>query len=99
MSTQEEIAIARNANYFEIACRAAQDASALAAAILESLNQGDLRKDHKDANAIMEAHGHLLASVSALLIKGDDFDDLDRIDKAREKHARQWLKQLGVDWR
>lgn len=98
MQTQEEKAIARHANYLEIACRAAQDASALAAAILESFNQGDLRKDRKDANAILDAYGHLMASASALLIKGADFDP-SRIDVARGKHARQWLEQMGVDWR
>ena len=99
MQTQEEKEIARNASYVGIACRAAQDASALAAAILESLNPGDLKKDHKDANAILDACGHLMASINALLIKGDDFDDLKRIDAAREKHARRWLGQMGVDWR
>lgn len=99
MQTQEEKEIARNASYVGIACRAAQDASALAAAILESLNRGDLRKDRKDANAILDACGNLMASINALLIKGVDFDDLKRIDAAREKHARLWLKQMGVDWR
>lgn len=99
MQTQEEKEIARNASYVRIACRAAQDASALAAAILESTNPGDLKKDHKDANAILDACGHLMASINALLIKGDDFDDLKRIGAAREKHARQWLGRMGVDWR
>ena len=99
MTTKEEKEIARNASYVGIVCRAAQDASALAAAILEYLNLGDMRKAHVDANAILIACGRLMVSVNALLIKGFGFDDLNLINVARENHARLWLKQMGVDWR
>ena len=96
--TQEEFALVQHTNYLMAATRTAQDAAALAATVLESLNQGDLRKDHKDDCAIVAAYGRLIASASVLLAKGVDYDP-KRLAMAREKHARQWLKQLGVDWK
>lgn len=96
--TPEEFALGYHTNYLTAAIIAAQDAAALATAVLESTNPGDRRKDLKDADAITDAIGNLIASTSVLLAKGFDFD-LKRIGAAREKHARQWLKQLGVDWR
>lgn len=96
--TQEEFALTRHTNYLMAATRAAQDAAALATAVLESLNQGSLHKDYEDACAITDVYGRLMASTSVLLAKSADFDP-KRIEVAREKHARQWLKRLGVDWR
>lgn len=96
-ATSEILPIVHNVSYGEAVRKLVQDASALITAAMESTIQGTVDKDHRDGNAVADAIGNLLVSVSVLAERGVDINP-KRVDTAREKAIRKWRKQLGVDW-